>query len=137
MSEEKKREPMTSLQAHVKSFGDFNYNGKYYVMVSKPFTFAARGEKFHYSADAICPEDSVDDQGFRPMYHVKWEIIDEDLLALCQAIVDKDREKANAISLETGVTQDYVDCDFDKPYSLEGTGYKYNIETIRKRYEWD
>lgn len=132
------REPMSFLEAHAKSFGEFHYEGKHYVLISLPYSYMAKDETPHYNADAVLEGDTGDEEGFLPVYQVRWPMTDENQIAYCQAVVERNREKAMAIMQEYGVNEDTVIIsDWDQPYAVNLTMYKYRPETCSKRYQWD
>ncbi len=132
-----KAEKMTFVQAHAKSFGEFDYQGRHFVLISRPYTWMAKDEQAHVNADAICPDDEKDEEGFYPVYNVRWPVRDQHLLDYCQAVVERDCEKARSISMEWGVSEETVIVEnWDEPYIVSLTMYKYDPETISKRYAW-
>lgn len=51
--------------------GTTNYNGKTYVLTHQAYIDGTLDDPY-YCAAAICPNDSVDDDGFYPIYRITW-----------------------------------------------------------------
>ncbi len=129
-------EPMTNMEAFAFSCGEFHFNGKHYVMLEKPYTFTAKDIIPYYTANAICEEDPCDEDGYRPVYGIRWIVTNPDQIAYVNALLAKDRARAFEIYQETGVNEDTIDCNFNSPDFILETEYKYNIEEVRQRFNW-
>jgi|GEM_PF-3388063 len=129
---------MTFLEAHISNFGEFHYQGHHYVLISQPYTYMAKDETPHYNADAVCPEDERGEDGFQPVYNVRWPVKNQHLIDYCTARLEHDNKKALKIMDEWNVNEETVDIDnWDEPFSVNLTMYKYNIEDVSRRYSWD
>ena len=129
---------MNFFEAHARSFGEFHQGGRHYVLISKPYSYMAKDETPHYNADAVCEDDEADETGFLPVYNVRWPMTDENQIAYCLARLARDNEKAFAIMQEYGVNEETVNItDWDSPYAVNLTMYKYQPESCSKRYQWD
>ena len=91
-------EPMTNMEALAFSCGEFHYEEKHYVMLEKPFTYTAKDIFPYYTANAICEQDACDEEGYRPVYTIRWIVTNEDQLAYIAALMEKDKAKAFELS---------------------------------------
>ena len=129
-------EPMTNMEALAFSCGEFHYEEKHYVMLEKPFTYTAKDIFPYYTANAICEQDACDEEGYRPVYTIRWIVTNEDQLAYIAALMEKDKAKAFEIFQETGVNEDTIYCNYDHPDHILETEFKYNVDQLRQRYNW-
>ena len=129
-------EPMTNLEALVFSCGEFHYDGKHYVMLEKPYTYTAKDIIPYYTVNAICEDDSCDEDGYRPVYAIRWIVTNQDQIEYVTALLEKDKARAFEIFQETGVNEDTIDCNFDKPDHILATEFKYNVDELRQRFSW-
>lgn len=138
-SEEKKVPwQMTNLEALAKSFGEFTYDGVHYVMVSQPLTFYSKGEKPRYQATAIIASDDQEgEDGYRPVFTVCWEVTDEDILKYFDMLDQDKRAEADAFLRENGLDPYTAVCDFDHPYAIMASAFKYSVDELRQHYEWE
>ena len=52
-------------------------NGKLFVLMQEAYLDGPADSRGYYVADAFCPDDEADEDGFIPVYEVFWDILDD------------------------------------------------------------
>ena len=52
-------------------------NGKRFVLMQEAYLDGPADSRGYYVADAFCPDDEADEDGFIPVYEVFWDILDD------------------------------------------------------------
>ena len=52
-------------------------NGKRFVLMQEAYIDGPADSRGYYVADAFCPDDEADEDGFIPVYEVFWDILDD------------------------------------------------------------
>ena len=137
---EEKKVPwqMTNLEALAKSFGEFSYQGVHYVMVSQPLTYYSKGDMPRYQATAVIDADDQEgEDGYRPVYTVCWKVTDEDILHYFDLLSSDNRAEADAYQRENGLDPYTAVCDFNSPYAIMESAFKYSVDELRQHYDWE